>query len=176
MFIYLITNTVNGKKYVGKTERTVEERWREHCRDCVRAPHLAPLLYRAMHKHGIAAFRIDILESNCNYNLTLGGTGGKPNEATLMKLRKPKSEAHKAKCSLAAKRRGIAHMLTPEARNRKGLKMRLRVFTEETRLKMSLAAQKRAAANPAHLEQARTARRPQIHDAAGKFSSHMEGR
>ena len=33
-YIYLITNKINGKKYVGKTTTSIEERWREHCKPC----------------------------------------------------------------------------------------------------------------------------------------------
>ena len=29
--LYLITNKVNGKRYVGQTTRTVEARWKQHC-------------------------------------------------------------------------------------------------------------------------------------------------
>ncbi|QJX73984.1 GIY-YIG catalytic domain-containing protein [Faustovirus] len=29
-FIYLITNKLNGRQYVGQTTRTIEERWKEH--------------------------------------------------------------------------------------------------------------------------------------------------
>ena len=31
-FIYKITNLINGKIYIGLTTRTVEARWKEHCR------------------------------------------------------------------------------------------------------------------------------------------------
>jgi hypothetical protein len=30
--IYLITNKINDKKYVGLTTRSIEIRWKEHCR------------------------------------------------------------------------------------------------------------------------------------------------
>ncbi len=198
MYIYLITNTVNGKQYVGKTERTVTVRWSEHCADSQRAPHLAPLLYRAMRKYGTEVFTVATLEDGCQnrqqldacecfwiaelhtaeggYNLTLGGTGGKPNAETLQKLRKPKTAEHRLHCSEAARRRGTAHMQTAEARNRKGLKLRGRVFSAATLFKMSLSAKKRAAANPAHLEIARGARLPQIQDTAGRFVSRADGR
>ena len=29
--IYKITNLINGKVYIGKTTRTIEKRWQEHC-------------------------------------------------------------------------------------------------------------------------------------------------
>jgi predicted GIY-YIG superfamily endonuclease len=31
--IYLITNTVNGKRYIGQTVRTLRQRWQQHVRD-----------------------------------------------------------------------------------------------------------------------------------------------
>lgn len=31
--IYSITNTVNGKKYIGQTVRPLEKRWTQHQRD-----------------------------------------------------------------------------------------------------------------------------------------------
>ena len=32
-YIYLITNNVNDKKYVGKTEQSIQKRFLEHCAD-----------------------------------------------------------------------------------------------------------------------------------------------
>ena len=32
-YIYLITNMINSKKYIGKTSLTIDERFKEHCKD-----------------------------------------------------------------------------------------------------------------------------------------------
>ena len=32
-YIYKITNQINGKVYIGKTLSSIEERWKEHCKD-----------------------------------------------------------------------------------------------------------------------------------------------
>lgn len=62
--IYLITNIINGKQYVGKTEKNdIQERWKEHCRDykkerCEKRP-----LYNAMKKYGIENFLIQLIEN-----------------------------------------------------------------------------------------------------------------
>jgi hypothetical protein len=32
MIIYVITNTINGKVYVGQTARELNVRWKEHCK------------------------------------------------------------------------------------------------------------------------------------------------
>ena len=61
-YIYCITNLINGKQYVGKTTNTIEERFKEHCRDsrkerCNKRP-----LYDAMNKYGVENFKIEELE------------------------------------------------------------------------------------------------------------------
>ena len=94
-YIYQITNDINGKIYIGKTERSVEERWQEHQRNrdkesCKNRP-----IYRAMNKYGIEHFHIETLEETNNpeeretywieqkrsfkygYNATMGGDGKK---------------------------------------------------------------------------------------------------
>lgn len=92
-FIYVITNDVNGKQYVGKTQLTIEERFKEHVHDhnrrrCEKRP-----LYDAMNKYGVEHFHIELLEETNNpcerevywieklgtfhngYNATKGGDG-----------------------------------------------------------------------------------------------------
>lgn len=93
-YIYKITNLVNNKVYIGKTERTIEARWNEHKRHIAELQRLP--LYRALKKYGIDNFSIEEVEE-CNnllldereifwikhynaykngYNCTEGGEGG----------------------------------------------------------------------------------------------------
>lgn len=92
-FIYVITNDINGKQYVGKTETTIEERFKEHQKDCYRPRCEKRPLYAAMRKYGIEHFSIQELEETNNacereiywieklgtfhngYNATKGGDG-----------------------------------------------------------------------------------------------------
>ncbi|MCR9254703.1 MAG: GIY-YIG nuclease family protein [Alphaproteobacteria bacterium] len=63
--IYKITNTVNGKCYVGMTTRTIARRWAEH--RAMAAMGYASLLHQAIRKYGEEAFAIDALhESDCH--------------------------------------------------------------------------------------------------------------
>lgn len=88
--IYLITNTVNGKQYVGQTIVGLERRWKRHCWN---AQHDSPCyIHRAIYKYGIEAFTYEILEESTPdklndlerywihkltpaYNMTAGGYG-----------------------------------------------------------------------------------------------------
>ena len=92
-YIYKITNLINNKNYIGKTERTIEVRWKEHLKN---QNTLDLPLYRAFNKYGIENFEITQLEeclseniderenywilhyNSCQegYNCTLGGEGG----------------------------------------------------------------------------------------------------
>lgn len=58
--IYLVTNTLNGKQYVGMTRRLPEERWREH--KMLAASGNAALLHEAIRQDGVDAFTFQILE------------------------------------------------------------------------------------------------------------------
>lgn len=92
-YIYKITNDINQKIYIGKTERDIKTRWKEHCNNS-RKPQLENRpLYRAMQKYGIEHFSIIEIEECDNaeerekywiefygsfkngYNATIGGDG-----------------------------------------------------------------------------------------------------
>lgn len=61
-FIYVITNDVNGKQYVGKTNNSIEKRFQEHVLDSKRERCEKRPLYSAMNKYGVEHFHIEILE------------------------------------------------------------------------------------------------------------------
>ena len=92
-YLYKITNDINGKVYVGKTEHSIEKRFKEHCCDrtkrrCEKRP-----LYSAMNKYGVEHFHVELLEEtddavnreiywieyynsyHFGYNATRGGDG-----------------------------------------------------------------------------------------------------
>lgn len=94
-YIYKIENKINGKIYIGKTLKTIEERWREHCKDFQRERCEKRPLYSAMNKYGIENFIVKEVEQceesvlserekywieyynsfKYGYNATIGGDG-----------------------------------------------------------------------------------------------------
>lgn len=94
-YIYKIINDINNKIYIGKTNFSIEQRWKEHCKDRKRRNYEKRPLYSAMNKYGIEHFHIEMLEK-CSieqasereifwieyygsfkngYNATVGGDG-----------------------------------------------------------------------------------------------------
>lgn len=92
-YIYQIQNDINGKLYVGKTEFSIEKRFKEHCNDAFKEISEKRPLYSAMKKYGIEHFHISLIEETDNpeerekywieylrtfkngYNATMGGDG-----------------------------------------------------------------------------------------------------
>jgi group I intron endonuclease len=57
--VYLIENSLNGKVYVGKTERGLLARWKQHIKAAEKGSSL--LLHRAICKHGVENFTVNAL-------------------------------------------------------------------------------------------------------------------
>ena len=112
-FIYKITNTLNGKVYVGQTIQNIKERFYQHCALKYSKDALKMAIHKAILKYGKQNFSIEVIEEveseNLNereiywikyfnsykngYNETLGGQGGnKPfkdiNEGTVIQYYK----------------------------------------------------------------------------------------
>ena len=60
-YIYCITNTVNGKQYIGQTIRTIEQRFKDHINKS-KCNKDNQYLYTAMNKYGIENFYVSQLE------------------------------------------------------------------------------------------------------------------
>lgn len=90
-YVYLITNNITNQRYIGKTERSIETRFKKHKSNAIR--NKDTLLYRSMRKYGIDNFSIIILEETTKetvsereiyfinrdspeLNMTNGGDGG----------------------------------------------------------------------------------------------------
>lgn len=109
--VYIHTNKINGKKYVGVTGRIPEKRWNDG-----RGYKTCTFFYHAIQKYGWDSFEHEIIasnltkeeagnfekllikklnttDSNYGYNLTHGGYDGKPSDVT----RRKQSESHKGK-------------------------------------------------------------------------------
>ena len=92
-YIYKITNDINDKIQIGKTESSIEKRFKEHCKDSKKERNEKRPLYDAMNKYGIEHFHAELVEETDNpeerekywieyygsfkygYNATKGGDG-----------------------------------------------------------------------------------------------------
>src|SRR5579871_1093931 len=111
-YVYLITNLVNGKVYVGKTNKP-KYRWQQHKKvakgGLSKYPNEFSIIHKAINKYGNSNFQFNIIEefetedeayyfetwwieflrsnvTTTGYNLNTGGKGGmKPSPATIIK-------------------------------------------------------------------------------------------
>ena len=156
--IYKITNTVNGKAYIGQTiHDAVKGRIDKHLNG---KPNGSRLVRRAVKKYGKDAFAYEILHDGIipefldtleieainqfntiaphGYNLETGGSNGSPSEVTRRKI----SESLSGRKTSEETRRKLAEAqkgktLSPETRRKLIEANKGRKHTPETRLKMS---------------------------------------
>lgn len=148
-YIYLITNTVNGKQYVGKTLSSVELRWQQHIGSALRGEGF--VLAAAMRKHGIEVFTIQTLDvvgdddnlaaRECywiehlntlkpsGYNLTTGGEGA-PGRVVSQVTRDKMSAQLRGK---------LMHPATPEMRSKISVALKGKPKSQEHNAKVSAA-------------------------------------
>lgn len=119
MIIYLVTNKINGKKYIGQTTRSLQIRWAEH----YKGKHPNSVLYLAVQKYGRENFVVEVISTACSvdelnnleqiyikqydtlapngYNLTTGGLNALCSDEARLRMSQGRigmklSETHKA--------------------------------------------------------------------------------
>ncbi len=162
MKIYLITNNVNGKRYVGLTSRSVSERWAEHLEEA-RGSRSQRALTLAIRKYGVPAFTIeqiaeaddwdslcvaevDLIESlgtkaPLGYNMTDGGEGcrGLCDEALGRMREKCRKLRHTTESRQKISEAGTGRIVSDETKARISDKHSGKVLSQEHRQKLSLA-------------------------------------
>lgn len=162
MKIYLITNNVNGKRYVGLTSRSVSERWAEHLEEA-RGSRSRRALTLAIRKYGAPAFTIeqiaeaddwdslclaevDLIESlgtkaPLGYNMTDGGEGsrGLCEEALERMREKCRKLRHTPESRQKISEAGAGRIMSEETKARISSKHSGKVLSPEHRQKLSLA-------------------------------------
>lgn len=155
--VYKITNTVNGKMYIGATEKTIEERWRRHVKSAIIYKR-DWILSKAIRKYGPDAFIREVLEEHPDrkytfdvlepkyilehntfgdngYNMT-GGSGGGITEETREKIRSSRlGKKHTPETIEKLRLAGLKRTHTEETKE----KMRKITHTEETKEKLRQA-------------------------------------
>jgi len=158
MIIYKITNTINGKVYIGKTEGTLQNRWQAH-KDARRYSLCA--LHNALRKYGIGSFTIKKIftaessellnRAECNfirkyqsnnpkfgYNMTPGGDGRPKGKPQSVESRRKNSIALRGRVKSKEHLENISLALQGRVGGMQGRK-----HSEETKLRMSEKAKAR---------------------------------
>ena len=62
--IYKITNTINGKIYIGQTVQCIRKRWYDHVSQAKSSKYKSGHFQRAILKYGREAFKVELVEDN----------------------------------------------------------------------------------------------------------------
>jgi len=142
MYIYLITNLINVKKYVGQTIRDPQKRLNQHIVDSNN--NSQSYIHRAIRKYGIDNFQFEVIDESSSdrdelndleefyigfydtfkgvgYNCTSGGDNATHSEETKKKM----SKTHKGK------------KFSEESKKKMSTVAKNRYFSKETRQKLS---------------------------------------
>ena len=155
--IYVITNIINDKKYVGLTTKTAEQRFEKHINNALAG--MNTILYKSIRKHGRENFKVEVIETGIDnveelkmketeyikkfktyaftgghgYNMTIGGEGTSGYKWTEDQCRK-QSEARTGKNHSEETKRKMS-----ESRSGEKHPMYGRKHSEESKRKMSEA-------------------------------------
>lgn len=148
--VYVVTNLINGKKYVGATRRTLAIRKQEH-----RKPSQLKFkdsFQEALKKYGIDNFewkiycycdpeKIDLMEQeiikmldtyNSGYNMTIGGKGTKGHR-NHRKYTDEERQILREKMIGNTYAKGKSHAVSEETRKKLSISLRGRVWSDELR-------------------------------------------
>lgn len=124
-YVYMIENRNNGKKYIGITKSSIEERFSQH--KAQSKSNTSKRLYQAMSKHGLDAFSCTLIEECDNenifareiywiahynstdyrfgYNMTAGGEGCVDRECSLETIEKLRTSITNHRMSMTLEER-----------------------------------------------------------------------
>lgn len=149
--IYLLRNKVNDKRYVGRTCKNIEIRWKEHVQASRTNVNCGMLIVQAIAKYGENEFERSVLEecendvvgareifwinelgthvSNGGYNLTFGGDGGmigfKASDETRAKMsRSQKGKKRSPEACEKMRIKATGRKMSPEAIEKTASKLR----------------------------------------------------
>lgn len=161
MKLYIITNRVNGKRYVGITSRSIKERWLEHVQAASAGDRRA--LCCAIRKYGKESFDIQVASSAetwdelcakerdfisalsticpAGYNMTSGGDGvnGLPPEIIERIAKGNRGRRHSEDAIMKIGLARMGHEVTPETKEKMSKAHKGKVLTKEHRDKLSAA-------------------------------------
>jgi group I intron endonuclease len=180
MLVYLITNKINDKKYVGQTIRTLEERWKDHKKLSRNKDKVSPHLHNAIFKYGPDNFKVQTLiivgskqemdyyeralikvwnltDEDKGYNITAGGDG----------VSRPCSAETKKKISDALKKRSADGIPSHNL----GLKR-----TDETKRKLSESHKGKKLSAESEKKRLETMRSPEYREKQSKLKMGNKNR